>query len=180
MLTAQRRAEVGGIRWSEIAGDSWTIPATRTKNHREHILPLSPAALALIEAQPRRNDRDFIFGEGLAGLQGWSKCKARLDARIVAEGEPLPHWTVHDIRRTAATMMADRLGVLPHIIEAILNHVSGHRAGVAGIYNRARYADEMRKALVAWADHVEAITVPVAAPRPKSIRLVRVTPRLGD
>jgi hypothetical protein len=59
---------------------------------------------------------------------------------------------------TGTTMMADKLGVLPHIIEAILSHVSGHKAGVAGIYNRAKYIDEMREALEKWANHVEAIT----------------------
>jgi integrase len=171
ILTGQRRNEVGGMRWSEIAGDSWTIPGARTKNHREHSLPLTPAALAIIQAQPRRNDRDFIFGEGQRGFQGWSKCKARLDARIAAEGEPLPHWTVHDLRRTAATMIADRLGVLPHIVEAILNHVSGHKSGPAGIYNRARYSEEMRDALQRWADYVDDLTTPA---RPKALYLVRV------
>ncbi|MDA9490159.1 hypothetical protein [Bradyrhizobium sp. CCBAU 11361] len=92
------------------------------------------------------------------GFSGWSKSKAALDARILeAQGEALPAWTVHDIRRSAATAMADRLGVLPHIVEAVLNHVSGHRAGVAGIYNRARYAEEMRDALERWSEHVAAI-----------------------
>ena len=73
----------------------------------------------------------------------------RLDDRV-----KLPDWRLHDLRRTAATVMADRLGVLPHIIEAVLNHVSGHRAGVAGVYNRAKYQIEMRNALEAWAGHV--------------------------
>jgi integrase len=63
----------------------------------------------------------------------------------------------HDLRRTAATRMAE-LSTLPHVIEAVLNHVSGHRAGVAGIYNRATYAKEMREALERWAQHVEEIT----------------------
>jgi len=67
-------------------------------------------------------------------------------------------WRLHDLRRSAATMMADNLDVLPHIVEAILNHVSGHKSGVAGIYNRARYQDGMREALQRWADHVDTIT----------------------
>jgi integrase len=167
ILTAQRRDEVGGMRWSELAGYIWTIPTTRTKNHREHQLPLTPAALALLP--PQREGREYVFGQGQRGFQGWSKCKARLDAGIAAEGEPLPHWTVHDLRRTAATILADRLGVLPHIVEAILNHVSGHRAGVAGIYNRARYAEEMREALERWTREV----LRVVAGRPKSVHLVR-------
>jgi len=168
MLTAQRRDEVGSMRWLEIDHEkkSWIIPGARTKNHRDHILPLADAALALIEASPHY--RDFVFGDGprrrgdkQRGFSGWSKSKAALDARILEarrkvtnDAKPLPDWRLHDLRRTAATVMADRLGVLPHIVEAILNHVSGHRAGVAGVYNRARYEAEMREALKRWSDHV--------------------------
>jgi integrase len=166
ILTAQRRDEIGGLRWAEIAAGAILLPPERTKNHREHSLPLTPAALALLPSQ--REGREYVFGQGQRGFQGWSKCKARLDARIAKEGEPLPHWTVHDLRRTAATVMADRLGVLPHIVEAILNHVSGHRAGVAGVYNRARYSDEMRAALDRWTREVAHIV------RPKAVTLQRV------
>jgi integrase len=171
LLTAQRRDEVGSMQWAELDTFSglWTLPSARTKNHREHSLPLVPAALALLPH--RRNGRDFLFGEGPRrsgdphrGFSGWSKSKTALDARIAeALGESLPHWTVHDLRRSASTVMADRLGVLPHIVEAILNHVSGHRAGVAGVYNRARYATEMREALQRWAQHVAAL--PAQKPR---------------
>jgi len=167
LLTAQRRDEVGSMQWAELDTISglWTLPGARTKNHREHLLPLVPAALALLP--PRREGRDFLFGDGPRrsgdphrGFSGWSKSKAALDERIAeALGEPLPHWTVHDLRRSASTVMADRLGVLPHIVEAILNHVSGHRAGVAGVYNRARYAAEMREALQLWAQYVAALPV---------------------
>ena len=83
------------------------------------------------------------------GFTNWHKTKLALDAQI-----NIPY-TLHDIRRTAATGLAE-LGVLPHIIEAILNHVTGH-AGVAGIYNRARYEGEMRNALTKWARHVEGL-----------------------
>ncbi|MCP3473413.1 site-specific integrase [Bradyrhizobium sp. CCGUVB1N3] len=168
ILTAQRRDEVGGMQWPELdaAAERWNLPSARTKNHREHVLPLVPAALALLPS--RRDDRDWVFGDGPRrkgdkhrGFSGWSKSKAALDRRILAarqtvdeDAKPLPHWTVHDLRRTAATVMADRLGVLPHVIEAILNHVSGHRAGVAGIYNRARYETEMRDALERWTEHL--------------------------
>ena len=167
LLTAQRRNEVGSMQWAELDTISglWRLPGARTKNHREHLLPLVPAALALLP--PRREGRDFLFGDGPRrsgdphrGFSGWSKSKAALDERIAeALSEPLPHWTVHDLRRSASTVMADRLGVLPHIVEAILNHVSGHRAGVAGVYNRARYAAEMREALQLWAQYVAALPV---------------------
>lgn len=165
VLTAQRREEIGALRWSEIDLDRALIilPPARTKNKREHAIPLSAPALAIFARQSRR--RDLVFGYGKGGFSGWSDCKEALDARILAEqrnhdpkAKPIPDWRLHDLRRTAATVMADRLGVVPHVVEAILNHVSGHRAGVAGVYNRARYESEMRQALERWADHVQAIT----------------------
>ena len=171
ILTAQRRDEVGGMRWQELDTEAgqWFLPSARTKNHREHVLPLVRDALALLPHC--RIGRDHIFGDGPRregdqhrGFSGWSKSKAALDARILAArkmvdagAKPLSHWTVHDLRRTAATVMADQLGVLPHIVEAILNHVSGHRAGVAGVYNRARYQAEMRQALERWGAYVSDI-----------------------
>jgi integrase len=173
-LTGQRRNEVGGMRWTEVDFDKaiWTIPSTRSKNHREHVVPLTQAAIALFP--DRAEIREYVFGHGPRrkddkhrGYSGWSKSKAALDARIHAarqnqgdageKAEPMPAWRLHDLRRTAATVMADRLGVFPHIVEAVLNHVSGHRAGVAGIYNHARYEAEIRAALCAWADHVNAV-----------------------
>jgi integrase len=87
----------------------------------------------------------------------WSKAKAALDKRAaVANGSLLAPWTLHDIRRTVATRLAD-LGVLRHVIEAILNHVSGHKAGVAGIYNRSTYAAETREALTKWVNCVQQL-----------------------
>jgi integrase len=165
ILTGQRREEIGGLRWSEVDFERALIvlqPA-RTKNKRLHEIPLSPQARAILERQPKRR-RELIFGRGEGGFSGWSVGKARLDRHLLATrqeagAKPMPDWRLHDLRRTAATGMAD-LGVLPHIVEAVLNHVSGHRTGVAGIYNRARYETEMRDALERWADHVARITAP--------------------
>jgi integrase len=153
MLTAQRREEVGGITDAELDLNRalWSLPAARSKNKREHIIPLSQPAVAILRDAPRLVGREFVFGEGAGGFSGWSRAKAALDARLKAAGTPLAPWTLHDLRRTAATVMADRLGVLPHVIEAVLNHVSGHKAGVAGTYNRATYASEKRDALDRWA-----------------------------
>jgi integrase len=147
LLTGQRRNEIGKLQWSEInlTDATITLPAQRTKNGRQHILPLSQQALALLNAVPHSEGAVF------PNLQ-WALVKSRLDARA-----SIAHWTLHDLRRTAATGMAE-LGVQPHIIEAVLNHVSGHKAGVAGIYNRARYEGEMRSALQRWADHLDKIT----------------------
>jgi integrase len=153
MLTGQRRDEIGSLRWSEIAGDKIILPPERTKNWRRHEVPLSPQAAAIIARQPRRPGRDLIFGYGAGGYSAYDKAKIVLDQRC-----GLPHFTLHDLRRTAATMMHDRLDVLPHIVEAILNHVSGHKAGVAGVYNRAKYLEPMRAALVRWASYVDGIT----------------------
>jgi integrase len=151
ILTGQRRDEIGALRWSEITDGAIVLPPERTKNSRQHMVPLAPAALTIINRQPRRTGRDLIFGDGQGGFSGWGVCKMRLDAAV-----GLAPWRLHDLRRTAATGMAE-LGVLPHIIEAVLNHVSGHRAGVAGIYNRARYEGEMRDALAKWASYVERL-----------------------
>ena len=97
-------------------------------------------------------------------MMGWSNAKSALDKRVLArlrkndKKAQLTRWRLHDIRRTVATRLAD-IGVLPHIVEAILNHVSGHKAGVAGVYNRASYAAEKRMAIDLWAEHViEAVT----------------------
>ena len=102
------------------------------------------------------NGRGLLFGDGLGPFQGWSKAKAGLDRRIAQNGFSVAPWRLHDIRRTVATRMAE-LGVLPHVVEAVLNHVSGHKAGVAGIYNRALYSTEKRRALDLWADHVRSL-----------------------
>jgi integrase len=153
LLTGQRRNEIGRLTWAEIdiARKLIVLPPERTKNNRKHELPLSCQALAIIERQPRRNASAFLFSDS-RGFNDWDKGKARLDARL-----GIASYTLHDLRRSCATGMAE-LGVQPHIIEAVLNHVSGHKAGVAGIYNRARYEGEMRSALQRWADHVDQIT----------------------
>jgi integrase len=160
ILTGQRRQEVGGILWSELdlGAGLWRIGAMRTKNARPHDVPLSPAAVSILNGVTRREGRDFVFGSGDGSFAGWSKGKSALDGRLTKarqtdQGATLTRWRLHDLRRTTATRMAD-LGVLPHVIEAILNHISGHKAGVAGVYNRSSYTAEKRMALNLWADHV--------------------------
>jgi integrase len=133
-------------------------------NARAHAIALPHVALAIIEKIARRADNDRLFGKGDGGFGGWSKAKAALDDRIVearkpGDVRPMAPWTVHDIRRSVATHMADKLGVQPHIIEPALNHVSGHKAGAAGVYNRATYEREVTAALALWADHLRAIAL---------------------
>ena len=155
ILTGQRAREIADLRRSEIDFDRdlISLPPERTKNARPHEVPMSGAVRDILKA--RTGTRDFVFGVGAGGFSGWTRCKERLDRRIGDElGKPLPHWTVHDLRRTAATRMVD-LGEGPHIVEAVLNHVSGHR--VAGIYNRSLYKAEKAQALSKWATHVLAV-----------------------
>jgi len=152
MLTAQRRDEIGKLRWSEVDLEAKTItlPSTRTKNGRQHTIPLSDDASAILRAIPMRENRDPIFGDGEDGYSGWSAAKVTLDKRM---GGAVGDWTLHDLRRTGATRMADS-GIQPHIIEAVLNHVGGHKSGVAGIYNRSMYEPEKRQALDTLATYI--------------------------
>lgn len=159
MLTGQRLNEIAGLRWPEIRDDMIVLPGERTKNHRGHLVPLSAAARKIIAEQPRHQGRDLIFGRYAESgtFSAWSSSKAQLDDRMdAARGDSLPGWVHHDLRRSVATGMAD-LGVQPHVIEAALNHVSGHKSGVAGIYNRSTYEREKRQALDLWAEHLTAI-----------------------
>jgi integrase len=150
-LTGQRRGEVAGMRWDEIEGNVWTIPGARTKNKRPHSLPLSTEATKIIEVAPHIGDYVFTV-DGSRPVAGFSQAVPKFKSLL----RPGTNWVLHDLRRTAATRMAD-LGVQPHIIEAVLNHIGGFRAGVAGIYNRAAYAAEKREALERWAKYISSL-----------------------
>ena len=151
LLTGLRANEVSDLRWSEILSDRIVLPAERTKNHREHAIPLTPQVVALLAHRARSGD--FLFGRtSFSGFSGWSKSKSELDAR---SGIAKP-WVHHDLRRTLATGM-NELGIAPHVVEAVLNHISGARAGVAGVYNRAGYEGAIRHALATWEQHVMEI-----------------------
>jgi len=151
VLTGQRRMEIGGLRWSEVDFDRGLIcfPPERSKNNRQHELPISRQVRAILERQPRRGE--FVFDQRLS----WSHAKAQLAGRL----NGMANWRLHDLRRSCATHMADRLDVQPHVIEAVLNHVSGFRAGVAGMYQRAKYQDAMRDALQRYGDWIDRLAV---------------------
>jgi integrase len=168
-LTGARRQEIGGLRWCEVNFEAAliTLRPERTKSGEPREIPLTEPALAVLEAQtcrqlPDGNPRNFVFGRGDSGYSGWSKSKVELDQRIAAarvaagDDSPMLEWHLHDWRRTLSTVMHNDLGVLPHIVESVLGHV-GHRAGVAGVYNRATYAPQKAAALARWADHLMAI-----------------------
>jgi integrase len=151
-----RRQEIGGLRWSEIDRDKGTItlPKERTKNNHAHTLPLLPMAQTIIDSVPQVVGRDYLFGVFGDGYTGWSDGKAKLDDRL---GNTVGAFVLHDLRRSVATWLAEHGDVEPHIIEAILNHYSGHRSGVAGVYNRARYARHIKTALAKWEDHLRSL-----------------------
>jgi integrase len=170
LLTGSRLNEVARMEVRELSGDgaTWTIPSRRTKNKRAHTVPLAPLTRAIIAGVERLPECPYVFSTNQrTPISGFSKIKRRLDAKMkdaarlrMATMPPFigrppiaAPWRLHDLRRTVATGMAD-IGIQPHIIEAVLNHVSGARAGVAGIYNRAIYATEKAEALERWASHV--------------------------
>ena len=150
ILTGQRRSEIAGMRRDELRDGNWTLPGTRTKNGRVHVVPLSRQAAQLIEQQPRISDH-YVFSFGDKAISGFHNAKATLDKVAGISG-----WTVHDLRRTTASGMAG-LGVSLVVIEKILNHVSGSLAGIVGVYQRHEFAEEKRAALQQWADHVEQL-----------------------
>ena len=154
ILTACRRAEIGDMAWNEIdyEGGTFTIPAGRSKNGRAHTLPLMPMMRDVIKDVPHMATRDQLFGERSHGFTRWGKSKKELDER-----SEVRDWVVHDIRRSVATHMGEDLGILPHVVEQILNHQGGHKSGVAGVYNKSTYEREVRAALALWCDHVRML-----------------------
>jgi integrase len=151
ILTGARRNEVGQMRWDELDLDAgvWTLPPARTKSKREHKLPITSLMASILENIPRRVGIDHLFGK--AGYRSWSIGKPVLDARI-----DLKHWTLHDLRRSVGSGLANTLRVPPHVISMALNH-AGHRGGVTGIYVRSNYDAEMFDAMKAWSSHIESL-----------------------
>jgi integrase len=170
LVTGQRRAEVAQMRWADVDLDerTWTLTASGTKSGRTHIVPLAPLAIEILRTLPRKSftvDRvtkpsRFVFTTtGDISISGFSKAKPRLDQAIAnaRDGISLPAWTIHDLRRTAATEMG-RLGIPEFIISKVLNHAA---AGItAKVYNHYEYLKEKRHALECWAQYVDNLTRP--------------------
>jgi integrase len=170
LITGSRLNEIARLQWSEVSddGSTLTIPGNRTKNKLPFSIFLPPVARDIISAVHRFDGCDYVFStNGATAISGWSKIKQRLDAAI-----SIPPWRIHDLRRTAATGMSE-VGIAPHIVEACLNHISGAKASVAGIYNRAQYGPEKKAALERWSDHLASVVsgkpakvVPIRGSRP--------------
>jgi integrase len=155
ILTGARLREIGHMTWSELNDDLtvWTLPKERAKNKTELLLPLPKLARAIIRSSPRIDGSPFVFTfDGDQPVESFSRMKRRLDA-LAGIAEP---WRLHDFRRTVATGL-QRLGIKLEVTEAVLNHTSGSRGGIVGVYQRHDYADEKRVALERWAAHVEAM-----------------------
>lgn len=161
MVTGQRREEVAGLDWKELhrPASEWVIPAARSKNGKAHTVPLSEIAITQLDALAGGKEwpeKGLVFTTtGSTPASGHSRAKQRLD-RLMSEllhGTDLEPWRVHDLRRTVATGL-QRLGVRFEVTEAVLNHVSGSKSGVAGVYQRHNWKEEKREALSAWAAHV--------------------------
>jgi integrase len=180
ILTGQRRGEVAGLAATEVSEDlaTWTLSGERTKNGAVHVVPLSAPARDLLRAslpededearrimdELRRSGALVLPGAVETPFAGWSKAKTALDKAIIearakaakaarTTPAPLVPWSIHDLRRTVATAL-QRLGVRLEVTEAVLNHISGSRGGIAGVYQRHDWAAEKRAALDAWGAHV--------------------------
>lgn len=157
ILTGQRRGEISNLKWEYINGDLITLPAAITKNGREHTFPLSPAAIQIISNIS--NDSEFLFparvshvrGKPSSTFNGFSKAKAQFDTTLAL---PVAQYTIHDLRRSFSSTLA-QLGTPIHVTEKLLNHVSGSAfSGVAGVYNRYSYIDEMKEAVNGLESHL--------------------------
>jgi integrase len=172
LISGCRLREVAGLRRGELSagGSKWSIPSDRTKNKKPHTVPLPTVAQAIIAAVP--GDQEIVFSTtGRTPPSGWSRSKARMDAAMLAIAREerggakvtIPPWRLHDVRRTFVTSLVE-LGVPPHVVEVTVNHVSGHRSGVAGVYNRSELWDERREALERWSRHLLDLVRPTSSP----------------
>jgi integrase len=155
ILTGCRREEIGALKFSECDLDTgiMVLPGSRTKTNRSLELKLPDVAVEILRSVPRREGREHVFGSRGGLFSAWSYGCLLLNARIAAtKGEPLPHWTIHDLRRTTRTGMGV-LGVPPHVAELVVNHA---KRGVQAVYDKHTYAREIAQALAQWADHVMA------------------------
>jgi integrase len=157
ILTGCRRDEIGGLSRQEIDFDagSFCISGKRTKNHKDHSLPLPETAMDILRSVPAKEGRDFVFGGSKEGFNAWSYSTIAFRERVTtAAGKALAHYTLHDLRRTMRTGLG-KIGIPPHIAELVINHRKG---GVEAIYDRFKYDGEIKAALARWADHVLALT----------------------
>jgi integrase len=163
LLTGQRREKIGSIKWDDLDGNVWTIATEAREKGNAGTLVLPDMAMDIINAQERNASNPYVFpGKTSAShFCWWSEAKATFDAKL----PPMPHWTIHDLRRTARSLMSGA-GIRPDISERVLGHVI---AGVEGIYDRHQYREEKAHALLALAALIGNILAPVD-PKVRRIR----------
>ena len=173
LLTGARRDEVAGMRWDELSDDlsTWSLPASRTKNSRSHLVPLPPLCRQLIAGMAKIAGTTHVFTTtGVTSVSGFTRVKQRIDRLMLAaarqeavergqdaEQVAIAPWRIHDLRRSCATGMAEHCRIAPHVIEAALNHASGVQSGVAGTYNRSLLLSERAMALESWANYLTGL-----------------------
>jgi len=172
VLTAARREEIGALEWREIdkLRNEIRLEGRRTRNGEAHTIPLSVPARALLDAVPRMANSAFVFTTtGETAISGWSRAKDRVDRLMFEQAQTqarqgeedtgkvrIEPWRIHDLRRTIATRM-EGLGIRLQVVEALLGHTAGSRAGVVGIYQQHTYEEEKRSAIEKWAEHIANI-----------------------
>jgi integrase len=150
-LTGLRRDQIGRLRWSEIQGDTIHLEGERTKTGNPHLVPLSKAAQAILRdwQSRRRISEEYVFSlDGVRAVNSWARGKAKLD-----KDSGVTNWVTHDLRRTVATGM-QRLGITEQVVEAVLGHVQGRRAGIVRVYQKHDYAAEKREAVERWGEYI--------------------------
>jgi len=191
ILTAQRLREIAEMPWAELDLDAgtWVVEPARAKNASRHQVALAPSAVEIIKGVPKlgRPPRYLLTTTGDTPISGFSRAKKQFDRKLreldleraksaglsADQIEPRAPWTFHDLRRSAATGMAE-LGILPDLIERILNHAGPTRSGIRGTYNRFEFLNERRAALHRWADEVARFTAPTPAAPAENARHLRV------
>jgi integrase len=153
--------EVAEAGWAEIdlAAATLTVPTDRMKMKIAHVIPLTPAALAILEGLPRFNGGDYLFSTtaGRRPISGFSKFRAKFNKTLATT---LPAFTIHDLRRTCRTGLST-LQVPPHVAEMVIGH---QQQGIAKVYDQHRYDAEKRAALEAWEARLLAIVAPEPEP----------------
>jgi len=150
LVTGQRRGEVAGLKWSDIDGDGWKLPAASAKSKKGHRVPLSTLALEIIESCPHVGERVFVGHKGGGPINGWESAKLRAESFLP---NPIEPWRIHDLRRTAATQMRS-IGIDRLVVSKILNHAE---SGVTKIYDRFSADPEKAAAMERWANHLRSI-----------------------
>jgi len=157
LLTAQRSRKVASMRWQDLKDVVWFMPQQDREKGTARALKLSPLALEIIQSQPRLKDNPYVFASWpLKHFNSWSQQKSALDGELKKVMPDMRPWTIHDLRRTARSLMS-RAGVRPDIAERVLGHAI---AGIEGVYDRHDYLEQKADAMARLGGLIKTITGP--------------------